>query len=203
MRRRVSLLVALVVAAVACSEQPDGSVGPVEAVTGRPSSDPALSVAFRDAQTDNVTSDGRFGGAYTNGQCGVSATFNLLDLRLATQQNPITGKDKAACGDPRSIELAFHDPDGLPDGTSNFLNVDHVQTVTADSGTVERHAQFNGTCSRVVFNPDEFSATSRVLVTRVAADTWTVEAPQTATAYCVGRGKLYVLPFQITIKLLP
>lgn len=189
--------------AAACSEPSGGAIGPLEAATGRPSSDPALSVAFRDAPTDNITSDGKFGGVYTNGQCGVSATFNLQDLRLATQQNPITGRDKPTCGDPRIIFLAFHDPDGLPDGTSAFLNVDHVQTVTADSGTVERHAQFNGTCNRVVFDPAEFPGTSRVLVTRAAADAWTVEAPQAATAYCVGRGKLYVLPFQIMIKLLP
>jgi hypothetical protein len=202
MRRRFSMLVALSFLAGACTDVPHVS-GPLEAGNNPPPADPRVSVTFRDAGTDNIRSDGRFGGAYGDGACGVAATFNLLDLRLATQQNPIMGKNKATCGAPRVIALTFHDSDGLPDGTANFLNVDHVQTVTADSGTVERHAQFNGTCSRVVFNPDEFPGTSRVLVTRVAADTWTVEAPQTATAYCVGRGKLYVLPFQITIKLLP
>lgn len=99
------------------------------------------------------------------------------------------------------IVLAFHDPDGLPDGTANFLNVDHLQTVTADSGTVERQAQFNGSCNRLVFNPDESSTSTRVLVTRTSAATWTVEAPDGATAYCVGRGSTYVMPFQLTVTL--
>ena len=196
------MLVTLCLVAGACADDPNGS-GPLEGSNTPPPSDPGVSVTFRDAATDNIQSDGRFSSAYSNGVCGVSATFNLLDLRLAPQQNPITGKNRATCGAPRFIALVFHDPDGLPDGTANFLNVDGVQTVTADSGTVERHAQFNGTCSRVVFNPDEFSGTVRVLVTRVATDTWMVEASQTASAYCVGRGKLYVLPFKITIKLLP
>jgi hypothetical protein len=196
------MLAALGLLAAGCKDS-SRAVAPAEAAGTRPQSDPGLRVAFRDGATDNIHSDGRFGGVYSNRQCGVSATFNLLDLRLATQQSPITGKEKASCGAPRFIVLAFHDADGLPDGTSAFLNVDHVQTVTADSGTVERHAQFNGTCSRVVFDPAEFAGTSRVLVTRLAADTWTVEAPPTATAYCVGRGKAYVLPFQITITLLP
>ena len=201
MRGRMAMIAAWGLMAGACSDA-SKTLTPLEIAGSRPAPDPGLSVAFRDGPTDNIRSDGRFGGVYPNGQCGVSATFNLLDMRLALA-SPLTGRDKAVCGSPRTILLGFHDPDGLPDGASNFLNVDHVQTVTADSGTVERHAQFNGTCSRVVFDPAEFSGTSRVLVTRVAADRWTVEAQEAAAAYCVGRGKIYVLPFQITINLVP
>lgn len=197
---RASLLFAAAWVAAACADPAGRPGGPLEAAKAPP--DPALSVAFRDGQADNIRSDGRFGGVYTNGECGVSATFNLFDLRLALQ-SPLTGQDKKTCGEPRSITLLFHDQEGLPDGTSHFLNVDHVQTVSADSGTVERHAQFNGTCSRVVFDPDEFAETSRVLVTRIAADTWVVLAPDTAKAFCVGRGRVYVLPFQITVTQLP
>lgn len=198
------VLAAVALLVAACMEQSDRAIGPVDAGTGPPPSDPALRVTFADRSDDKIRSDGRFQATYTNGQCGVLATLNLEDLRLATQQNPITGKQRATCGDPRYIALIFDDPvdpgASTAGGRANFLNVDHIQNLT---GTAERKAQFNGTCSRLVFNPEEFPATSRVTVTRLSADSWAVEAPAGSVAMCVGRAALYRMSFSLTVTQLP
>lgn len=167
-----------------------------------------LAVAFADdASLYKITSDGKFGGIYTNGVCGVSATLNLGDVRLSPQQSQIPGKDKGTCGSARFIALNFDDPLTLgastASGQSNFMSVDKVQRVTADSGTVLHKAQLNGTCSRLVFNPSEFPGTSLVQVTNTGFGTWIVSAPPGSVAYCVGRVAFYHMSFSITVNELP
>jgi hypothetical protein len=166
---------------------------------------PSLDVGFADQTADNVRSDGR--GNYRDGLCGVTARLNLDDAILNPSARPISGQQKRQCGTtaPRYVALEFDDPlDGVATdfpitGQSNHLSVDKIGTVTADAGTLERRAQLNGTCNRLVFNPDEFPGTSRVLVTRTGPNTWAVVAPTGAVAWCVGRGKAYRMPFAITV----
>lgn len=165
---------------------------------------PPVSVTFADGAGDNVISDGR--GAYADGVCGVQANLNLGDLRLSPS-GAWSGALRRTCGSPRAIALGFDDPvDGVTTdfpitGQATFLSIDKIELVTVDSGMVERKAQLNGTCNRLVFNPDEFPGTSRVLVTRTGANTWSVTAPAGAVAWCVGRGKAYRMPFNVTVQL--
>ena len=165
---------------------------------------PFVSVTFADGAGDNIISDGR--GAYADGVCGVEANLNLGDLRLSPS-GAWSGALRRTCGSPRAITLEFDDPlDGVTTdfpitGQANFLSVDKVELVTVDSGVVERKAQLNGTCNRLVFNPDEFPGTSRVLVARTGTNSWSVTAPAGAVAWCVGRGKAYRMPFGVTVQL--
>jgi hypothetical protein len=166
---------------------------------------PSLDVAFADQTADNVRSDGR--GNYRDGLCGVTARLNLDDAILNPSARVISGQQKRQCGTnaPRYVALEFDDPlDGVTSdfpltGQSNHLSVDDIGTVTIDAGTVERQAQLNGTCNRLVFNPNEFPGTSRVLVTRTGPSTWSAVAPTGAVAWCVGRGKAYRMPFAVTV----
>jgi hypothetical protein len=166
---------------------------------------PSLDVGFSDQTADNVRSDGR--GTYRDGLCGVTARLNFDDAILNPSARPIGGQQKRQCGTtaPRYVALEFDDPlDGVATdfpitGQSNHLSVDKIGTVTVDAGAVERQAQLNGTCNRLVFNPDEFPGTSRVLVTRIGPNTWSVVAPIGAVAWCVGRGKAYRMPFAVTV----
>jgi hypothetical protein len=170
---------------------------------------PSLDFAFSDQVGDNVRSDGR--GSYLDGLCGVTARLNLDDAILNPSARPISGSQRRQCGTttPRFVALEFDDPvDGVTSdfpltGQSHHLSVDKIGTVTTESGTVERKAQLNGTCNRLVFNPEEFPGTSRLLVTRTGGNTWSVLAPVGAVAWCVGRNKAYRMPFAVTVTQLP
>ena len=170
---------------------------------------PSLDFVFTDQASDNVRSDGR--GNYRDGLCGVTARLNLDDAILNPSARPISGSQRRQCGSTASrfIALEFDDPvDGVTSdfpltGQSHYLSVDKIGTVTVGAGTVERKAQLNGTCNRLVFNPDEFPGTSRLLVTRTSANTWSVSAPAGAVAWCVGRNKAYRMPFAVTVTQLP
>lgn len=168
-------------------------------------SGPSLDFAFSDGTSHNVRSDAR--GNYRDGLCGVTARLNLDDAILNPSARPISGAQRRQCGSTvaRYVVLEFDDPlDGVTSdfpvtGQSHYLSVDKIGTVTAETGTVERKAQLNGTCNRLVFNPDEFPGTSRLLVTRTGSATWSVEAPAGAVAWCVGRNKAYRMPFAMTV----
>jgi hypothetical protein len=170
---------------------------------------PSLLFVFADEAADNIRSDGR--GTYRDGVCGVTARLNLDDAILRPSARPISGSQKRQCGTtaPRYVALEFDDAlDGVTtdfplSGQSNHVSIDKIGTVTPDSGTVPRRAQFNGTCSRLVFNPDEFPGTSVVLVTRTGETTWSVVAPAGSVAWCVGRAKAYRMPFAIEVTQLP
>jgi hypothetical protein len=166
---------------------------------------PSLDFVFADQASDNVRSDGR--GNDRDGLCGVTARLNLDDGILNPSARPISGSQRRQCGStaPRHVALEFDDPvDGVTSdfpvtGQSHYLSVDKIGTVTAEAGTVERKAQLNGTCNRLVFNPEEFPGTSRLLVTRTGGSTWSVVAPAGAVAWCVGRNKPYRMPFAVTV----
>lgn len=171
---------------------------------GKPGGDaPSAStvINFRDAATDNILSDGNT--SYEDGNCGVLADFSLNDARLDPDAN-FKGKTAKTCGTPRTLVFVWDTPadGGATKATREdgiFMNIDGVETET---GTDVLHmGQFN-VCNRLVFNPDEFSGSDALLVTSNADGTWTVRtqpAPHDK-GYCVGDGRLWHMPFELTIR---
>lgn len=206
-----SVLVAIL--AAACSDTPAfGPDAPVPNFVNqnRPNYGPPLLVTFRDDGTDNIRSDGR--GSYEDRQCGVSATFNLNDVRVKTDEYPISPKEATGCGgrDPRAIKIAFtqpaaNSPPNSLDGTivsGNFMNVNEVELVTEADGVL-RSAAFTGGCGQVKFNPVSYPGSSFVRVTKNPDGTWTVATqpyPDDVGVCTDGTG-VYHLPFQLTVQL--
>lgn len=164
---------------------------------------PSTVVTFRDGASDNIRSDGLV--SYEDGNCGVLADFSLTDARLDPDAG-FKGKVAKTCGTSRFLLFEWDQPaDGgnskptREDGI--FMNIDGVETET---GTNVRHmGQFN-VCNRLVFN-SEFHGSDDLLVSRVVsgADTsWTVRTQPYPNdkGYCVGDGRLWHMPFELTIR---
>lgn len=177
---------------------------------GEPS--PSTVVTFADRAGDNIRSD--LGGSYTDGTCGVVADFNLTDARL-DPDGQYKGKDKRKCGDPRALTFEWDQPDD--DGATKatrvdgiFMNIDGVESETGVD--ILHNGQFN-LCNRLIFNPDDSgepnNRSDRLLVSfddggnaDPADDTWTVrtQASPNDKGYCVGDGRLWHMPFEMTIQ---
>jgi hypothetical protein len=167
-----------------------------------------------DDDGSKIRSDGHgvHGSTYTDNVCGVYAKFTLNDATMDPDRYPITGKQKNACGgrDPRSITMAFDDPvEGTDPGPvlqlGAFMNVDQVETVTVDDGTVLKKAQFASSYCRLEFSPDEVPGSNMVQVTKNTDGTWTVETQPypNDVASCADGVRRYHIPFRITVRSLP
>ena len=224
-RSQMALLTAICVLGIACTEGPTDSAaeltGPEFAKGGNkgppPSGDRPITVEFGDDTGDKIRSDGR--GTYADG-CNVSARFNLNDAIL-NLKGRIKKKDEATCGDPRFIAVSFTDlltssPPGSQDGNTvqgRFMNIDHVETVTATNEVRAGGFQMPGCAHGIRFNTAVHSTAqftvNNVLVTRVGNDTWMVESEAPHVAVCIpdedkpqaGPRSYYHLPFKITVAL--
>lgn len=170
----------------------------------------ATTVSFSDRADDNILSDDR--GDYIDGDCGVLADFNVTDARLDPDAN-YKGKAKRECPEgPRGLNFVWDDPvDGgsvKPDRLDGiFMNIDAVETET---GVDVLHAgQFN-VCNRLVFDPNEFPGSDALLVSfddggtpsDESDDSWTVrtQAGGNDVGYCVGDGRYWHMPLELTIR---
>lgn len=169
-------------------------------------------VTFGDAAGDGITSDGL--GAYSDGDCGVVADFNSLDARLSPNGD-YGGKDKHSGCAERSEHITLVDAATgatvLDTDVAAFMNVDHVEEVTPDSGTVEHTGQVNlSFCNILRFDPNDIyvgpNGSGRLEVSSavdgVTGDTtWTVSTGSNPTAYCESRNELVRVPFSLTVQL--
>ncbi len=223
-----ALLAAMGFLAIACSDaRTDSSAelaGPQFGKGGNrgpPAGDPSITVEFADRAGDNVRSDNHaiFGRVYDDGVCNVDATFNLGDARLFLK-GKINKKDRATCGDPRRIQVAFTDrvggsqPGGRDGSTveATFFKVNDVELVTV-AGTVLRTAVIGGAgCPhQLLFNPGQDPLSDSVEVSQNADGTWTVATQPYANnvAVCIPNEdkanppprSYYHMPFEITVTL--
>lgn len=179
--------------------------------------------SLRDGATDNIRSDAELrsdaqyaGPTYTDGACGVMSNLgNLNDARMDPDAAYSGKKLERSCGRARVLIFEWDQPadGGLTKPTrvdGIFSNIDHVLTVTgADE---RRKGQFN-VCSRLIFNPDDRdipnNGSDLLLVSfddkgdaDPANDEWTVRTQPYPTdkGYCEGDGRLWHMPFQLTIR---
>lgn len=188
----------------------------------------ATIVTFRDASTDNIRSDAELragdplysGPEYEDDVCGAWANLgNFDDARMDPDRNYKKGKHQRTCGDARVLIFEWDQPGdgGDPKPTrvdGIFSNIDQVLTVPAGA-TELRHGQFN-LCSRLIFNPQDASipnnGSDSLLVsfddkgtTDLLDDAWTVETQPAPNdkGYCEADGRLWHMPFQMTIQRKP
>ncbi len=183
-------------------------------------------VTFRDTPTDNIRSDAELrsdplyhGPDYEDAVCAVVADLgSFSDARLDPDAGPKKRFQKD-CGEARALIFEWDDPDdgGAPKATridGIFSNIDHVLTV-APNATEYRMGQFN-LCGRLIFNPLDPAAPNngsdllRVTFNAgVAADPWDDEwvvetqAYPEDKGYCQGDGRLWHMPFRMTIRRKP
>jgi hypothetical protein len=179
--------------------------------------DPSIIETFRDADTDNIQSDGA--GVYEDGVCGVSATFNGNDARLHLDK--IHPRDRAACGPERTISVAFTNrADGSPPASQDadtvgafFLIVEDVELVTEADGTVLTYGTIGGAgCGLGLrFDPNEDPQSDWLQVTKNPGpgETWTIATQPNSddVAVCLSGKRnapppsYYHMPFQVTVQL--
>jgi hypothetical protein len=193
-----------------------------------PSSDIPVSISFRDAGTDMVTSDSV--GSYVNGVAGVSAVINGIG-NLIVDSNTASGTAvrtfKFNFSSPTADNTSPISPNSLQplDGATIATRIIGIPMQNMVIGTYQcvelafgfREGTLQYTLAFITaraYPGDEVTGTSYALVTRTSADTWEVEpvAPcldvptvgklHTSTT----RGKTtytsygkYYLPFKLTV----
>ena len=170
LRRSCQVVAALLMVGVGCDEPtPIAPDWGTNLAKGGPPLGSSITVAFRDAPGDSIQSDGR--GTYADGVCGVSATFNGNDARLATDASRIRPKDAAACigRDPRTVAVTFG---GSTVGATFFV----IEDVELVAGTMLTYGVVHGAgCpGGLVFDPTRDAASDWLEVSKNADGTWTI-----------------------------
>lgn len=179
-------------------------------------------LALLDGEPTAITGDGRAGGPYVDGECGVSSIVNVEggsdDALLRTDWRRIHPRDGGTCDgrDPRvfTVDLSAA-VEGAPDrGTveGTFGNINRVGRVAPGEVTTDFGAAFNlsGCNLRMGVGKDgePWPGTDEVEIAAGTNDegvtVWTVRSTGQHRAMCVTdfetkEGDLYVVPFHIVI----
>lgn len=228
MRTLIALSTVLLLALfifLGCDEAREKSPTAVEIVAAKKGGKPGppepsglpLIFEFGDGGTYKITSDDR--GSYENGECGVTATFNVnpseptdteADARLVNEITKLSPKEAATCGerDPRQIMVAFtdaHPVDGSEPASHDgetvgayFMNIRDVEDVAFGVPELRTAVMYfwGGECEGGLrFNPYKDPESNKVKVTNNGNGTWTVETQPfpNDVAVCIpnegGKGK--------------
>ena len=181
---------------------------------------PADDAAFKvrsDHRVEYLSDDGlRY--VYEAGVCGVGARiyeFGSGDATMSPQETQITGRQKAVCGALRTVTIIFDQPvDGgsvraNPVATGGFFhNFNELWQIPIG---VEQETQggFKGAgCNVLRFRPDPgrtgfaYPGSDKILALRLDATTWRVRTKPYPDnkAWCDAEGRLYHLPFELTVR---
>jgi hypothetical protein len=153
--------------------------------------------------SDGLYSDGTH-SAYTNGVCGVTASILASGSGDAIMQtNNPTAPDRKCAAAPRRWTLSYDD--GVVETIPVFINLHELENATASipvGVTAKRRFGINPTqntrCDRLVWGE---STGDSVLVTRTAANTWSVQsqAAPNDKAWCSTTGLAHHMPVQFLI----
>lgn len=182
---------------------------------------PADDAAFKvrsDHRVEYLSPD-RLRYLYEAGVCGVGARifeFGSGDATMSPQEAPITGRQKAVCGVPRTVTIVFDQPaDGgapraNPVATGAFFNVFNELWQMPIGVEVETQGGFNGAgCNVLRFRPDPgrtgtaYPGSDKILAVRIDERTWRVRTKPYPDdkAWCDAEQRLYHVPFEITVQL--
>lgn len=219
---RTATLVALTL--VACSERSNSPVaGPSFARPG--AEDPRATFEYSTADAAfKIRSDHRAlsfdasASIYDDGACGVNAKIFASgsgDAVMDPDEDYVAGRDRTRCGAARSVTVIFDQPaDGgplraNPVATGGYFHVFNELWQMPIGVELETQGGLNGAgCNVLRFRPDPgrtgnaYPGSDKLLALRLDANTWRVRTKPFPDnkAWCDTEGRLYHLPFELTVR---